>query len=79
MDNLTYIVVEKDHENSTIEKNFDSNKDEAIAYFKSRCNVLAYELRDWKMELGINSCIWSKNSEYKLIYVQANGLENQEF
>ncbi len=79
MNNLTYIVIEKDDENQMAEKTFESNKEDALTYFKSRCDILSKELKDWKMEPGINSCIWSKNDNYKLIYVQVNGIENQEF
>ena len=79
MDNLTYTVIEKDTKNTIAEKSFESNKDEALAYYKSRCDALSQELKDWKMEPGINSCIWSKNDSYRLIYVQVNGIENQEF
>lgn len=79
MENLTYLVVEKDTENNLIEKNFDTSKEDALTYFKSRCDILAKELNGWKMEPGINSCIWSKDDRYKLIYVQINGIENLEF
>lgn len=75
MSKLSYLVVEKNNTETISEKYFDINKENATNYFNTRCEALSKELSGWKAEHGINSCIWSKNSDFKLLYIQVNGIE----
>lgn len=78
MEALRYSVIEKSSNNEQIEKDFGIYKDDALNYFESRCKEIDDELSNWKKELGFNSCIWSKEKEFKLIYIQIDGHENLE-
>ena len=78
MATLRYSVIEKNSNNEINEKDFGIYQEEAQEYFESRCNAIDNELSSWKKELGFNSCIWSKNKEFKLIYIQVDGHENIE-
>ena len=78
METLRYSVIEKNSHNEIDEKDFGIYKEEAQEYFESRCNSIDNELSNWKKEVGFNSCIWSKDKNFKLIYIQVDGHENIE-
>lgn len=79
MESLRYSVIEKNSNNETNEIDFGIYKEEALKYYESRCKEIDDELSNWKKEIGINSCIWSKEKEFKVLYVQIDGHENIEF
>ncbi len=79
MEALRYTVMEKNSNNETSEKDFGIYKEDALEYFEKRCKEIDDELSNWKKEIGINSCIWSKEKEFKVLYVQIDGHENLEF
>lgn len=76
MDTLRYSVIENNNIQNKTEKNFEYDKEEALKYFENRCKELDNELVGWKKEVGINSCIWSFEKQYKLIYIQIDGIED---
>lgn len=76
MEELRYKIIEKSSQNEITETNFQENEEDAIKYLEARCEALDSELEGWKKERGFNSCIWSKDKEFKLIYMQVDGLEN---
>ena len=79
MEALRYSVIEKNSNNEQNEKDFGIYKDEALKYFETRVKEIDRELSNWKKETGINAYIWSKDKEFKLIYIQIDGHENIEF
>lgn len=79
MDTLRYLVIENNNEQEKTEKNFEFDKEKALEYFETRCKELDKELIDWKKEVGINSCIWSYEKQFKVLYLQIDGHENLEF
>ena len=79
MDTLRYSVVENSNNQDKTEKNFEFDKEKALEYFENRCKDLDTDLTSWKKEIGINSCIWSVEKQFKVLYLQVDGHENLEF
>ena len=79
MDTLRYSVIEKNFNSEQSKKEFGTCKDEALEYIEKRVQEIDKELSGWKKEIGFNSYIWSKEKEFKLIYIQIDGHENLEF
>lgn len=79
METLRYSVIEKNSNNEQTEKDFGIYQEEAQKHFEARCKEIDDDLSNWKKELGFNSCIWSKDKNFKLIYIQVDGHENIEF
>lgn len=79
MDTLRYSVIENNNSQEKIERSFEFDKEKALEYFETRSKELDKELIDWKKEIGINSCIWSYEKQFKVLYLQIDGHENLEF
>lgn len=79
MNNLRYSIIENDNHQEKVEKTFEFDKEKALEYFEKRCKELDKELVGWKKEIGINSCIWSFDKDFKVLYLQIDGHENLEF
>ena len=78
MESLRYSVIEKNSNNEQNEKDFGVYEEKALQYFENRCKEIDNELSNWKKEIGFQSCIWSQNKDFKLIYIHVDGHENIE-
>lgn len=79
MDNLRYSIIENNELKEKTEKAFEFDKEKALEHFETRCKDIDKELIGWKKEIGINSCIWSHEKQFKVLYLQIDGHENLKF
>ncbi len=66
-----YVVYYKDNlGNIECEYFGEGMREEAIKYYNQRKSMISQELKDWEKEEGLYSCVWTKNTEIRELYLK---------
>ena len=65
MSQAIYSVYEIDNNDNMLCEFFSTRRDNAIEYLKTRQAIIEQELKNWRKEIGVNTCTWYNGDDFK--------------